>query len=114
MPEGDRDDPDLSRRVSQTRSDVPAITHVDYSARIQSVSREAHPDFHALIQAFEARTGCGLIINTSFNVRDEPVVCTPADALRCFMRTEMDYLSLGSHLLDKREQPTWRDGDRWP
>ena len=111
--EGDSTDSDLTRRVSQTRSDVPAITHVDYSARVQSVSREAHPDFHALIQAFEARTGCGLIINTSFNVRGEPVVCTPADALRCFMRTDMDYLSLGSYLLDKREQPTWRDGDRW-
>ena len=92
-------------RVNQVRSDVPAVTHVDYSARVQTVDRATAPHFHAIIKAFEARTGCGLIINTSFNVRGEPIVCTPADAYTCFMRTGMDHLVLGSYLLDKRTQP---------
>jgi carbamoyltransferase len=104
---------DLIEWVNQPRSTIPAITHVDYSARIQSVSAETNPRYHALIKAFEDLTGCGVIINTSFNVRGEPIVCTPEDAYRCFMRTEMDYLSLGPFLLKKTDQPHFDDKERW-
>jgi carbamoyltransferase len=103
----------IRERINQVRSDLPAITHVDYSARVQTVSRETNPRYHDLIKAFEDQTGCGVIINTSFNVRGEPIVCTPEDAYRCFMRTEMDYLVLGSFLLAKTEQPAWQDKDNW-
>jgi carbamoyltransferase len=103
----------IRERVNMKRSDVPAITHVDYSARVQTVSAETNPRYHALIKAFHERTGYGIIINTSFNVRGEPIVCTPEDAYRCFMRTEMDYLVLGSYLLDKRDQPPWEEGKDW-
>ena len=109
-PEGDVD---IHEWVNQVRSDVPAVTHVDGSARIQTVSAETQPRYHALLKAFEARTGCGMIINTSFNVRGEPIVCTPTDAYRCFMRTEMDYLVLGSFLLDKKAQSSWVEDDGW-
>ncbi|HYL05424.1 MAG TPA: carbamoyltransferase C-terminal domain-containing protein, partial [Thermoanaerobaculia bacterium] len=95
------------------RSDVPAITHVDYSARIQTVSREENPRYHALLAEFERQTGCGVIVNTSFNVRGEPIVCTPEDAYRCFMRTEMDYLVLGPFLIDKQAQPPFTDRGNW-
>ncbi len=104
---------DLIEWVNQPRSTIPAITHVDYSARIQSVSAETNPRYHAVIKAFEDLTGCGVIINTSFNVRGEPIVCTPEDAYRCFMRTEMDYLSLGPFLLKKTDQPHFDDKERW-
>ncbi len=104
---------DLRSWVNQKRSDIPAVTHVDYSARIQSVNRETNPRYHALITAFKALTGYGVIINTSFNVRGEPIVCTPEDAYRCFMRTEMDYLSLGPFLLKKTEQPQWQEKVNW-
>lgn len=103
----------IRERIHQIRSDIPAITHVDYSARVQTVNRETNPRYYDLIQAFEERTGYGVIINTSFNVRGEPIVCTPEDAYRCFMRTEMDYLVLGSFLLDKNAQPEWRDKANW-
>ena len=103
----------LRERLRQVRSDVPAVTHVDYSARVQTVSRETNPRYYDLIKAFERRTGCGLVVNTSFNVRGEPIVCTPADAHRCFMRTEMDGLVLGSWLLLKDEQPEWREKHDW-
>ena len=103
----------IRERVHQVRSDVPAITHVDYSARIQSVNRETNQRYYDLIKAFEKRTGYGIIINTSFNVRGEPIVCTPEDAYTCFMRTEMDYLVLGSYLLDKSEQPAWAEKGDW-
>ncbi len=103
----------LREWVNVPRSDVPAITHVDYSARVQTVNRDTNPRYYDLIKAFEARTGCGIVINTSFNVRGEPIVCTPADAYRCFMRTEMDYLVLGSYLLDKRRQPAWKESKDW-
>jgi carbamoyltransferase len=103
----------LRERINQVRSDVPAITHVDYSARVQTVAPDTSPRYHALLKAFEAKTGCGLIINTSFNVRGEPIVCTPEDAYRCFMRTEMDRLVLGSWLLRKEEQPAWKDARDW-
>ena len=86
------------------RSTIPAVTHVDYSARIQTVEEATHPLFYRLIQAFARKTGCPVIINTSFNVRGEPIVCTPQDAYRCFMRTNMDYLVLGNFLLEKTEQ----------
>lgn len=95
------------------RSDIPAITHVDYSARVQTVHRETNPRYHGLIEAFEQLTGCALLVNTSFNVRGEPIVCTPEDAYRCFMRTEMDYLVLQNFVLAKSDQPVsdgdWRD-----
>ncbi len=103
----------LSERIHQLRSDVPAITHVDYSARVQTVDAATNPAYHAILKAFEKRTGCGLVINTSFNVRGEPIVCTPEEAYRCFMRTEMDALVLGSFLLDKTEQPSWREPRDW-
>jgi carbamoyltransferase len=95
------------------RSDMPAITHIDYSARVQTVSRDTNPDYYDLIAAFEARTGCAVIVNTSFNVRGEPIVCTPHDAYVCFMRTHIDYLVLGQFLLDKKDQPEWKETGNW-
>ena len=100
-------------KLNVPRSQVPAVTHVDYSARIQTIHRETNPRFHALISAFEARTGCPVLVNTSFNVRGEPIVCTPEDAYRCFMRTEMDYLVLENFLLAKPDQPAWEKDDSW-
>jgi carbamoyltransferase len=100
-------------RLYHLRSDIPAITHVDYSARIQTVHRETNERYWNLIQAFKAHTGCGLVVNTSFNVRGEPIVCTPEDAYRCFMRTEMDYLVLGEFVFDKKAQPQWQEKDAW-
>lgn len=108
-----RSDVPMRERINQVRSDVPAITHVDWSARVQTVSKETNPDYYDIIDAFERRTGYGIIINTSFNVRGEPIVCTPEDAYRCFMRTEMDYLVLGSYLLDKKKQPAWAEKKDW-
>ena len=92
-------------RLGAPRSEIPAVTHVDHSARVQTVGDEAQPLFRALLEAFAARTGCPVLVNTSFNVRGEPVVCTPADAYRCFMRTGLDHLVLGPFLLDKAAQP---------
>lgn len=100
-------------KLNVSRSTVPAITHVDYSARIQTVHRETNPRFHALISAFEARTGCPILVNTSFNVRGEPIVCAPEDAYRCFMRTEMDYLVLENFLLAKTDQPRQIRDETW-
>jgi carbamoyltransferase len=91
------------------RSDIPAVTHLDYSARIQTVSRERTPQYHQLITEFFRLTGCPLLVNTSFNVRGEPIVCTPADAYRCFMRTHLDYLVIGSFVLSKKDQPQLDD-----
>ncbi len=110
---GDEKDLPLVEWVNRPRSDVPAITHVDYSARIQTVSREDSPRYHAILSEFERLTGYGVIVNTSFNVRGEPIVCTPEDAYRCFMRTEMDYLVLGPFLLDKRAQPPLEERGDW-
>ena len=92
-------------RLNSPRSDIPAVTHVDYSARIQTVHRESHPVYYDLLQEFFRLTGCAVTVNTSFNVRGEPIVCTPEDAYLCFMRTEMDNLVLGSYLLEKSSQP---------
>jgi carbamoyltransferase len=91
---------------------LPAITHVDYSARIQTVSRATNPRYWSLIDAFKRLTGCGVLINTSFNVRGEPIVCTPDEAYRCFMRTDMDFLVMGDYVFDKRDQPELRE-DGW-
>ena len=91
-------------RLNAPRSDVPAVTHVDHSARVQTVDRETNPRYHALLEAFKARTGCPVLVNTSFNVRGEPIVCTPADAFRCFMGTDLDCLAVGNCFLRKAEQ----------
>jgi carbamoyltransferase len=104
-----REGTDLTALARVPRSDLPAVTHVDDSARVQTVVRHDHPPYHGVLKAFERLTGCALIANTSFNVRGEPIVCTPDDAYRCFMRTEMDYLVMGNFLLDKRSQPPWRE-----
>lgn len=96
-------------RLNIVRSDIPAVTHVDYSARIQTVHRETNPLFHEMISAFEKITGCAVIVNTSFNVRGEPIVCAPADAYRCFMRTNIDFLIMGNFFLDKSEQKPLED-----
>ncbi|HJK95483.1 MAG TPA: carbamoyltransferase [Polyangiaceae bacterium LLY-WYZ-15_(1-7)] len=101
-----RDKP-IVERVNEPRSDVPAITHVDHSARVQTVSADTNPRYHALLRAFEAKTGYGILINTSFNVRGEPIVATPEDAYRCFMGTEMDALSLGPFVLRAEAQPDY-------
>lgn len=100
-------------KLKVVRSDVPAITHVDNSARVQTVMREDNPVYYDMIHAFYAKTGCPVIINTSFNVRGEPIVCTPEHAYTCFMRTRMDYLCMGSFLLDKTQQKEWTDTDDW-
>lgn len=105
--------PPIRERINQVRSTIPAITHVDYSARVQTAAADSNPRFHAIIREFDKLTGCGVIINTSFNVRGEPIVCTPEDAYRCFMRTEMDYLVLGSFILGKKDQPEWEDKVDW-
>ncbi len=100
-------------KLNVPRSDIPAVTHIDYSARVQTVSRGTNPDYYDLIQQFECLTGCPVVVNTSFNVRGEPIVCTPEDAYRCFMRTHIDYLVLGPFVLDKREQPEWTEEGDW-
>jgi len=98
-------DPDLRRRVNVVRSTLPAITHVDYSARVQTVDEQRHGRFYRLLQAFETKTGCPMLVNTSFNVRGEPIVCSPADALRCFLFTDMDALVLEDFILRKEQMP---------
>ncbi|MEW6660688.1 MAG: carbamoyltransferase [Thermodesulfobacteriota bacterium] len=112
LPPGYEDLP-LFERLYHLRSDIPAITHVDYSARIQSVHRETNPRYWQLIEEFKKQTGYGVIVNTSFNVRGEPIVCTPLDAYQCFMRTEMDYLVMGDYLFDKKSQPPWQEDQDW-
>lgn len=95
------------------RSDLPSITHIDYSARIQTVHNETNPRYYKLISDFKSQTGIAVLVNTSFNVRGEPIVCTPEDAYRCLMRTEMDYLVIGNHLFAKGDQPAWTETDAW-
>ena len=112
VPEGYHDWP-LYDRLYYRRSDVPAITHIDYSARLQSVNKETNPRYWQLFREFKRQTGFGVIVNTSFNVRGEPIVCTPDDAFRCFMRTEMDYLVIGDHLFDKLQQQHLLDRSDW-
>jgi carbamoyltransferase len=96
---------DLIARVNEIRSTIPAVTHVDYSARVQTVTRDENARLYALLERWDHATGCGVLVNTSFNVRGEPIVCTPDDAYRCFVNTEMDYLVLGNFLLERTAQP---------
>ena len=91
-------------KLNVPRSSIPAVTHVDYSARIQTVHEQTNPQFHALISAFKARSGCPVLVNTSFNIRGEPIVCTPEDAFRCFMGTDLDVLAIGNCYLQKENQ----------
>src|SRR5262249_31564432 len=98
-----RDDPDLCRRLNVPRSTVPAITHLDFSARVRTVAAARTPRFDRLLRAFHERTGCPILVNTSFNVRGEPIVCTPQDAYRCFLATDMDILILENCVLFKRD-----------
>lgn len=104
---------DMLDVINRKRSTIPAVTHVDYSARVQTVDNERNPFFYKVIKAFEKRTGCGVVVNTSFNVRGEPIVCTPEDAYLCFMRTDMDVLVLENYILLKEEQEPLRDKEDW-
>lgn len=112
MPEGYNAMP-LLQRLYVLRSDMPAITHIDFSARVQTIHKETNPRYWQLLDTFKQKTGYAVMVNTSFNVRGEPPVCTPDDAYKCFMRTEMDYLVLGNYLLSKAEQPEWPEKDDW-
>jgi len=100
-------------KLNVPRSNLPAITHVNYSARLQTIHEETNPRFHKLVTGFNQRTGCPVLVNTSFNVRGVPIVESPEDAYRCFMRTEMDYLVLENYLLEKADQPEWEKDDSW-
>jgi carbamoyltransferase len=113
LPQPSGDGMRMLDRLKVKRSDIPAITHLDYSARIQSVNQYDKPDYHDLISEFEKLTGCAVVVNTSFNVRGEPIICTPEDAYRCFMRTEMDVLVIEDCILFKEEQPTWKEEGDW-
>jgi len=110
---GDEHQLSMVEWVNRTRSDVPAVTHVDYSARIQTVDRDRNPRLHDILTAFHQRTGYPILVNTSFNVRSEPIVCSPADAYRCFMRTGIDVLVLENHVLLKTQQPPWQETKSW-
>ena len=100
-------------KLNILRSDIPAVTHIDYSARIQTVHEDTNKLYYELIKKFDEKYNCPVIINTSFNVRGEPIVCTPEDAYRCFMRTHIDYLIIGNYLLDKKEQKELKEGKDW-
>jgi carbamoyltransferase len=104
---------ELYERLYCPRSDIPSVTHIDFSARIQTVHRQTNPRYHQLISAFKKKTGYGVLVNTSFNVRGEPIVCSPEDAYLCFMRTEMDYLVLGDFIFDKTSQPSLKGDSDW-
>ena len=106
-------DMDLWERLYYERSDVQSITHLDFSARIQTVHKETNPKYWQLINTFKEKTGYGIVVNTSFNVRGEPIVCSPEDAYKCFMRTEMDYLVVNNFLLEKTQQPDWENRTKW-
>jgi carbamoyltransferase len=104
----------LMDRLYVKRSDVQSITHLDFSARVQTVHRNTNEKYWKLINKFKEKTGYGVIVNTSFNVRGEPIVCTPEDSYRCFMRTEMDYLVINNYFFSKKEQPAWKEApDSW-
>jgi carbamoyltransferase len=113
MPQGDERSLSMVDWVNRPRSDVPAVTHVDYSARIQTVDRDRNPRLHDILTAFHKRTGYPILVNTSFNVRSEPIVCSPSDAYRCFMRTGIDILVLENWVLRKSEQPSWQETKSW-
>ena len=99
--------------VKEKRSDIPAVTHVDYSARIQTVSEKRNEHYYRILKAFKEKTGCSVLVNTSFNVRGEPVVCSPEDAYKCFMRTDMDVLVLENYVFYKNEQPEFKEEEDW-
>jgi carbamoyltransferase len=109
-PADDRQGLDL---LQVQRSTIPAVTHVDHSARVQTVTADRNPRFHQLLTEFKEQTGCPVLVNTSFNVRGEPIVATPEQAYACFMRTEIDVLALGDFLLTKAGQPVWREETDW-
>jgi carbamoyltransferase len=113
LPQPSKDGMTMLERLKVNRSDIPAVTHLDYSARLQSVNQIDKPDYYEVIAEFEKLTGCAVIVNTSFNVRGEPIICTPEDAYRCFMRTEIDVLVIEDCILYKSEQPTWKEGETW-
>jgi carbamoyltransferase len=113
LPQTESNGMSMLERLNVKRSDIPAVTHLDYSARVQTVSRGQKPDFYDVISAFEGLTGCPVVVNTSFNVRGEPIICSPEDAYRCFMRTEMDVLVMEDCLLFKNEQPEWKEKGDW-
>ena len=113
LPQPPGDGMGMMERLKAKRSDIPAVTHLDYSARIQTINTNDKPDYYDVIAEFEKLTGCAVIVNTSFNVRGEPIVCTPEDAYRCFMRTEMDILVMEDYILFKGEQPQWKEGKEW-
>jgi carbamoyltransferase len=101
------------KKLNVVRSEIPAVTHVDYSARIQSVNKKTNPRYHEMLTQFNEKFGCAVVVNTSFNVRGEPIVCTPEDAYLCFMRTEMDYLIIGNYLLSKNDQDALDNDTDW-
>ena len=101
------------KKLNIPRSEIPGVTHIDYSARIQSVSKKTNKRYHEMLTVFKEKYGCPVVVNTSFNVRGEPIVCTPSDAYKCFMRTEMDYLLLNNFLLDKKEQKPLKNDSDW-
>ena len=103
----------LKEKLYYKRSDLPSITHIDFSARIQTIHKETNPKYWNLINEFKKITNYGVIVNTSFNVRGEPIVCTPEDAYKCLMRTEMDYLVVGNFIFDKKTQPEWKEKTKW-
>jgi carbamoyltransferase len=113
LPDSSGDGMPLLKRLKTKRSDIPAVTHLDYSARLQTVNRDYKPDYYEILSEFEKLTGCAVVVNTSFNVRGEPIVCTPEDAYRCFMRTEMDVLVIENCILYKEQQPLWKDRQDW-
>jgi carbamoyltransferase len=113
LPKPSKDGLSMMEQLIMKRSDIPAVTHLDYSARLQTVNKKDKPDYHEIISQFEKLTGCAVIVNTSFNVRGEPIICTPEDAYRCFMRTEMDVLVVENFILFKEEQPPWREKGDW-
>ena len=113
LPQPSKDGMSMMDQLKVKRSDIPAITHLNYSARLQTVSKKHKPDYHAIISEFEKQTGCAVIVNTSFNVRGEPIICSPKDAYRCFMRTEMDTLVIEDYMLFKKDQPPWKEGEEW-
>ena len=100
-------------KLNVIRSDIPAVTHIDYSARLQTVDPITNPLYHQLISDFYKLTQCPVIVNTSFNVRGEPIVCTPEDGFKCFMRTDIDYLVIGHFVLSKKDQPAFSDNEDW-
>jgi len=113
LPQPSPDEMPMLKRLMVKRSDIPAVTHLDYSARLQTVSQKDNPGYHAVISEFDKLTGCAVLVNTSFNVRGEPIVCTPEDAYRCFMRTEMDVLVMENCILFKDKQPQWKEDGEW-